>query len=82
MPSGFDADLVDAIYYSVFPISVPGDFNPIFYRFRPNGSNPEESLHEVMYMVPLPEGVPMPEAAKCTYLGVDDDYCDAGNRVL
>ena len=73
-----DADLVDAIYYSVFPnISPWGDFNPIFYRFRPNGSNPEESLHEVMYMVPLPEGVPMPEAAKCTYLGVDDDYCDA-----
>ncbi len=70
-----DADLVDAIYYSVFPnISPWGDFNPIFYRFRPDGSNPEQCLHEVMYMIALPEGVPQPEPAKCTFLEMDDDY--------
>lgn len=70
-----DADLNDAIYYSLFPnISPWADFNPIFYRFRPDGDNPEQSLHEVMYMIPLPEGVEMPEPAKCTFLDIDDDY--------
>ena len=70
-----DADLNDAIYYSLFPNLSPwADFSPIFYRFRPDGDNPEQSLHEVMYMIPLPEGVPMPEPAKCTFLDIDDDY--------
>ena len=73
-----DADLNDAIYYSIFPnISPWADFNPIFYRFRPDGNNPEQSLHEVMYMIPLPEGADMPESPKCTFLDLDDDYCDA-----
>ncbi len=70
-----DADLNDAIYYSLFPNLSPwADFNPIFYRFRPDGDNPEQSLHEVMYMIPLPEGAEMPEPAKCTFLDLDDDY--------
>ncbi|MEL7029270.1 MAG: hypothetical protein AAGL49_08645, partial [Pseudomonadota bacterium] len=38
-----DADLVDSIYYSLFPNLSPwADFNPIFYRFRPDGDNPEQ----------------------------------------
>lgn len=70
-----DADLNDAIYYSLFPNLSPwADFNPIFYRFRPDGNNPEQSLHEVMYMIPVPEGVEMPEPATCTFLDIDDDY--------
>ena len=70
-----DADLNDAIYYSLFPnISPWADFNPIFYRFKPDGDNPEQSLHEVMYLIPLPDGAPMPEPAKCTFLDIDDDY--------
>lgn len=70
-----DADLTDSIFYSVFPNLSPwADHNPIFYRFRPDGDNPEQCLHEVMFMVALPEGMPRPPAAKCTYLGLDDDY--------
>ncbi|MEQ8742201.1 aromatic ring-hydroxylating dioxygenase subunit alpha [Parasphingorhabdus sp.] len=73
-----DADLVDAIFYSVFPnISPWADFNPIFYRFRPDGDNPEQSLHEVMFMVALPEGAERPEPAKCTFLDLHDDYTQA-----
>jgi phenylpropionate dioxygenase-like ring-hydroxylating dioxygenase large terminal subunit len=73
-----DADLNDAIFYSVFPnISPWADYNPIFYRFRPDGNNPEQCLHEVMFMVALPEGAERPEPAKCTYLGLDDDYTQA-----
>ena len=75
-----DADLNDAIYYSVFPNLSPwGDFNPIFYRFRPDGNNPEQSLHEVMYMIPLPEGADAPPPPACTFLDIDDDYTLAPN---
>ncbi len=73
-----EADLVDAIFYSVFPnISPWADYNPIFYRFRPDGSNPEQCLHEVMFMVPLPDGAKRPAPAKCTFLDLDDDYTKA-----
>ena len=62
-----DADMIDAIFYSVFPNLHPwADFNPIFYRFRPDGNNPEQSLHEVMYMVQVPEGAERPAPAKVT----------------
>ncbi len=73
-----DADMIDAIFYSVFPNLHPwADFNPIFYRFRPDGNNPEQSLHEVMYMLPLPDGEERPAPAKCTFLDLEDDYTKA-----
>ena len=73
-----DSDLVDSIYYSVFPNLSPwGDWNPIFYRFRPDGNNPEQSFHEVLYMIPVPEGQEPPPPAECTFLDLDDDYCEA-----
>lgn len=73
-----DSDLIDAIFYSLFPNLSPwGDFNPIFYRFRPDGNNPEQCFHEVMYMVPLPEGTERPAPAKCTFLDLEDDYTQA-----
>ncbi|MCF8709379.1 aromatic ring-hydroxylating oxygenase subunit alpha [Rhizorhapis sp. SPR117] len=73
-----DTDLVDPIFYSVFPnISPWADFNPIFYRFRPDGDNPEQCFHEIMYMVALPEGAPRPEPAECQFLDLDDDYTQA-----
>lgn len=75
-----DADLCDSIFYSVFPnISPWADHNAIFYRFRPDGDNPEQSLHEVMYLLPLPEGAERPEAAECTFLDLHDDYTEAPN---
>ena len=70
-----DADLQDPVFYSVFPnISPWADFYPIFYRFRPDGDNPEQSLHEVTYMIPLPEGAERPAPAKCHFLDLEDDY--------
>jgi nitrite reductase/ring-hydroxylating ferredoxin subunit len=73
-----DADLVDVHYYTVFPNWHPwGCFNPIFYRFRPNGDNPEECIHECWYMLPTPEGEERPDPAPVHWLGPDDDYCDA-----
>lgn len=73
-----DSDFNEAIFYSLFPNLSPwGDFNPIFYRFRPDGDNPEQCLHEVLYMVPLPEGSERPKPAKCTFLDLDDEYIQA-----
>ena len=73
-----DAELVDSIYYSIFPnISPWGCFNPIFYRFRPDGDNPEQCIHEVMFMLPVPAGQDRPPAAPIRWLGVDDDYLEA-----
>ena len=73
-----DAELLDPIYYSVFPnISPWGSFNPIFYRFRPYGDNPEECIHECLYMLPAPAGQPRPPAVKMHWLDLDDDYVEA-----
>jgi len=70
-----DSDFNEAIFYNIFPnISPWSDFNPIFYRFRPDGDNPEQCLHEVFQMVPLPEGVERPAPAEPTFLDLDDDY--------
>ncbi len=73
-----DAELVDAIFFSVFPnISPWGSFNPIFYRFRPHGDNPEECIHECWFMAPSPDGENRPSPAPVHWLGADADYTDA-----
>jgi nitrite reductase/ring-hydroxylating ferredoxin subunit len=73
-----DAELLDSIYYTVFPNFHPwGSFNPVVYRFRPNGSNPDECIHECMYFEPAPPGEERPPAAPIHWLGPDDDWVDA-----
>ena len=73
-----DAELVDVFYFSVFPNWHPwGSFNPIFYRFRPNGDNPEECIHECWFMSPCPEGEERPDPAPIHWLDADADYTDA-----
>lgn len=73
-----DAELIDSIYYSIFPnISPWGCFNPIFYRFRPDGDNPEQCIHEVMFMMPVPKGQPRPAPAPIHWLSIEDDYLEA-----
>jgi phenylpropionate dioxygenase-like ring-hydroxylating dioxygenase large terminal subunit len=73
-----DAELLDSIYMTVFPNFHPwGSFNQIVYRFRPNGDNPNECIHECMYFAPSPEGENRPPAAPIHWLGPDDDWVDA-----
>jgi phenylpropionate dioxygenase-like ring-hydroxylating dioxygenase large terminal subunit len=73
-----DAELLDSIYMTVFPNFHPwGSFNQIVYRFRPNGDNPEECIHECMYMAPSPDGENRPPPAPVHWLGPDDDWVDA-----
>lgn len=71
-----DAELIDSIFYSVFPNWSPwGCFNPIMYRFRPNGDDPEECIFEVMLfpLAPADESQ-RPAPATVTELGLDDDW--------
>jgi phenylpropionate dioxygenase-like ring-hydroxylating dioxygenase large terminal subunit len=73
-----DAELLDSIYLTVFPNFHPwGSFNQIVYRFRPNGDNPEECIHECLYMAPSPAGDRRPPPAPVHWLGADDDWVDA-----
>lgn len=70
-----DAELLDSIYYSVFPNWSPwGTWNALFYRFRPHGNNPDESIFEVMMFVPWKDQHQRPAPAKVTRLGPDDDW--------
>jgi phenylpropionate dioxygenase-like ring-hydroxylating dioxygenase large terminal subunit len=70
-----DAELLDAMYYSVFPNWSPwGTFNVLFYRWRPNGNNPDESIFEVMMFVPWKDQDNRPAPAAVTRLGIDDDW--------
>ena len=73
-----DAELIDAIFYSVFPNWSPwGVFNEINYRFRPNGNNPNEAIFEVMYFRICEDQDNPPPPAKVHWLDVDEDYINA-----
>ncbi len=73
-----DAELLDSMYYSVFPNWSPwGVWNALFYRFRPNGNDPDESIFEVMMFVPWKDQANRPAPAKVTHLGADDDWTQA-----
>jgi len=66
------------IYFSLFPNFDPwGSFNKIVYRFRPNGSNHEESIMEVMFLEPIPEQGEHRPVRDIHWLGADDDWTEA-----
>ncbi|MEM9131879.1 MAG: aromatic ring-hydroxylating dioxygenase subunit alpha [Actinomycetota bacterium] len=74
-----DAELLDPIFYSVFPNWSPwGCFNPIMYRFRPNGDNPDQCIFEVMLFPLAPvDPAKRPPPATVQHLGLDDDWTAA-----
>jgi phenylpropionate dioxygenase-like ring-hydroxylating dioxygenase large terminal subunit len=57
-----EADLLDQVQYFIFPNVIPWPTvgAPLVYRFRPVSDDPNESLMEVYYLHPLPEGVSEP----------------------
>tara|TARA_Y100000589_G_C26890115_1_gene521739 strand:- start:244 stop:696 length:453 start_codon:yes stop_codon:yes gene_type:complete len=70
-----DAELIDAIFFSVFPNWHPwGCLNPIQYRFRPNGDNPDECIFECMLFLPSPLSEERPPPAAVQWLAADDDW--------
>ena len=70
-----DAEMIDAMFYSVFPNWSPwGCFHQIFYRFRPNGDDPDTCIFEVMFFPPAPDPDNRPPLAEINDLGLDDDW--------
>jgi hypothetical protein len=73
-----DAELIDSIYYTVFPNFHPwGSFHRIVYRFRPYGDDPDMCIHECMYFSPAPDAERRPPAVPIRWLGPDDDWTEA-----
>jgi phenylpropionate dioxygenase-like ring-hydroxylating dioxygenase large terminal subunit len=73
-----DAELIDSIYYTVFPNFHPwGSFHRIVYRFRPYGDDPDMCIHECMYFSPAPDPEKRPPPAPMRLLGPDDDWTEA-----
>ncbi len=70
-----DAELVDGYYNNLFPNFHPwGAFSRIVYRFRPYGEDPEQSIMEILYLVPWNENEPKPPAAPIHWLTADEDF--------
>ena len=73
-----DAELNDGSFNDLFPNCHPwGGWARIIFRFLPNGSNPNESLMDVMLLAPWPEGKPKPAPAKMKLLAVDESWTTA-----
>ncbi len=73
-----DAELNDGAFNDLFPNCHPwGGWARIVFRFFPNGSNPNESLMDVMLLAPWPEGKPKPPPAKLKQLGADESWTSA-----
>jgi phenylpropionate dioxygenase-like ring-hydroxylating dioxygenase large terminal subunit len=71
-----DAELVDNIYYTLFPNFHPwGSFNRIVYRFRPYGNDPEMSIFDIFLLAPFNGERPQP--ASVQWLGPDESMLKA-----
>jgi hypothetical protein len=57
------AELLDPIYYSLFPNVNPWvSFIQIFYRFRSYGDNPEDYIQQSLFKLTALAGKPRPPA--------------------
>ena len=73
-----DAEMIDSIFFSVFPNWHPwGCVNPIQYRFRPQGDNPDQCIFECMLFLPSPNGEDRPAPAPIHWLEADEDWTEA-----
>jgi len=71
-----DAELIDSIYYTVFPNFHPwGGYSKVNYRFRPYRNDPNQCVMEVFFLAPFRGKRPKP--AKLQWLGLDDDWTEA-----
>ena len=73
-----DAELTGNIYFNLFPNLMPTPaFGPmaIWFRFRPNGSEPEECIMEAICLAPMQDDdAPPPPAPPVHVLDTDDSW--------
>ncbi len=75
-----DSELTGNIYFNLFPNLMPSSaFGPmaIWFRFRPNGNDPEECIMEAICIAPTPEGTTPPPAPPVHVLDPDDSWTEA-----
>lgn len=71
-----DAEVVDSIYYTLFPNFHPwGAYNRLVYRFRPYRSDPHRCIMEVMHLAPFRGTRPKP--APVHWLGDEESWTGA-----
>lgn len=73
-----DAEVQDVIQYSLFPnvVLFGGLGSPLFYRARPDGDDPESCLFEVMLLLPVAPGQPVPEPMPKRFLEPHEKWSD------
>lgn len=73
-----DAVLNGGGFNDLFPNLHPwGGWMRIVFRFRPNGSNPDESIMDILLLAPWHKDRPKPAPAKLRKLGFDDAWTSA-----
>jgi nitrite reductase/ring-hydroxylating ferredoxin subunit len=71
--------MMDSIEYFCFPnfVFFPGISLPMVYRFRPVPGKVDESIFDLYFMAPTPDGQEAPAAPETIYLGVSDRFIEA-----
>ena len=73
-----DLELQGGSFNDLFPNLHPwGGWMRIVFRFRPNGSNPDESVMDIYLLAPWPKDKPRPAPAKHRKLGFDEAWTSA-----
>ncbi len=74
------SETIDALQYFVFPnvFFFPSVLFPIIYRFRPDGTDPDRSIFDLMYIQPTPENGPRPDDAEPVDISAEQSYREAG----
>jgi len=69
-------ETIDAIEYSLFPNTClfPSLLFPMVYRFRPNGSDPDSAIFDLLYLQPLPESGERPDPAEPVELDFNQSF--------
>jgi nitrite reductase/ring-hydroxylating ferredoxin subunit len=77
---GSDAEMVDALLYNFFPnISFWAGFAPkLFYRWRPNGRDPDSAIMDIYLLKRVPRGQARPAPAPVFKIGLDESIAARG----
>jgi nitrite reductase/ring-hydroxylating ferredoxin subunit len=71
-----DTHMLDAVQYYMFPNFCPwlGEGAPLWYQFMPLGDDPNLSVMDVRFLLPLPANGERPPAAERIDLDFDESY--------
>ena len=71
-----DSEMLDTFSYSIFPncFLFPGISLPMVYRFRPNPKDHTQSIFDLLFLRPVPQGEPRPAPAEPAIISVGQSY--------